>query len=1160
MCLFSAVLVVCAFFVPFKGKTARAYKTASTMPASIGSITFSDYYEKETVFDASVLKKLYGKILSQNTATYDQLVTAIGNGYKNYANFGDIVLDFGGFKWAVTYVTKSKTGAVSATLILADTILGESQRWNEYTSDSTAAYPANMYSSSKIRVEALNAGGDDGSYAYGTSADGTTKYATSGSALTEVNVNARKNNRWAPFTLSSDLVGKKSLTNYILQPKDLAYQENENYMNIYNVVNGETASDKGGYLTPNESYGVPAPNNANAGANRWYVSGGVNLNYGGDTSTGQVTNIKTGYANWQYDYLWLASATEIGTPSSPIAGRAINGIWGIASNRITGTEIRSATNDYWLRNGAATTSANVYYMDTYLPDLADDGTIISLGANYVNSGSISPKLRPCLHLNLAAAEEGSKVKAPTADTTEFKYTGGTLEYKPKGFDSNVMNITGNKVVNVGTTTVTVTLKDGYVWSDGATEADGTTPKKYEFSFTIDKGTPVVDPQYEDKDHWYPADGLPVLTNKGTAGTFEWKADQSPIVGEHECAYTFTPTDTNSWESYEGTIKLTYDNPSIKSISAAVKAGVDIYDVFTADQLKEYLTVTATYQDNSTHPVLSRDYTVTITSNNGKLVAGGTNTLLIQESGSNKIFNLTLTTVLEAKIDSFVVVLLSDTNFTYPVTESEIIEKLSTVMVNWNYSPDTAEALTDFSSLSIVGTLDAGTQSLKLKSGDVESDAFNVNIAKGTYEIKATLTDGNSDYNGEAKGLTLSWEAEIDGVTAVYLYECAENGYSSSDMPTEAGVYTVTVSFTHDNPNYNAITETKTATLTINKIRYPDADKITFDNKTVSFGGQYSIVAENVPEGVTVTYVYDGNETAEPPVFEALNEEGYEITAKFTHTNPNYNDIADMTAKLIITDKEIYDKSELTVKGDGLTVEDTRVTATYSGEAFTFTPDGKVKDNNGVEVTPTKTEVVYKIDNEVVAEIKNAGTYTVTVTYTMPTDGEYADYEPSFEVKYTVTVNKADFDIKSIVSFNDKTVEYDGEAHSIEIEGELPEWITVSYDGNGKTEAGEYTVTAKFSCDDTNYNDIEDMTAKLTISAGAPVIPPEEGGDDGSSNNMFLYIGIGVGALLLLGLLLFLLLRRKRADGYDDDYDDEYDYDDDEDEDDEDDEDYEDYDE
>ena len=43
-------------------------------------------------------------------------------------------------------------------------------------------------------------------------------------------------------------------------------------------------------------------------------------------------------------------------------------------------------------------------------------------------------------------------------------------------------------------------------------------------------------------------------------------------------------------------------------------------------------------------------------------------------------------------------------------------------------------------------------------------------------------------------------------------------------------------------------------------------------------------------------------------------------------------------------------------------------------------------------------------------------------------------------------------------------------------------VSVSYVGNNQTQAGEYTVTAKFTGDSVNYNASPDMTAKLKISA------------------------------------------------------------------------------
>ncbi|GEM_PF-5514040 len=1092
--------------MPFNGdKKASAY-FVNESPASIGSVTFSDYADKETVFDATVLKKLYGKILGRTTASYQDLAAAISGGYKNYGQFGDIVLEFGGYKWAVTYVTESNNGNIAATLILSENIPLEPYEWNTYNSGSAADYPANMYSSSKIRVQTLNAGGDDGAFAYNSSGDGSSKYAISYNTLTTVSRNDRVNNRWSAFTLSDEVVGKKSLTDYILQPKFIDYQSDENVLNIYNALNG-TSTDEGGNLSPNEAYGIPAPNNSIAGPARWYIStDGTNLNYGGDTSTGQTTNTKTGYSDWQYDYLWLASTSEIGTPNfGSISNKAVNGIWGINSGRDEHTRIRAASDHYWLRSGGIGNVENAIYIRG------------SSGSDTHDSGDATPtnvtvtcKLRPCLHLNLTASESASKVKAPTADTTEFAYDGGTKTYTPEGFDSNVMNISGNTAVDVGKTTVSVSLKSGYVWSDGATEADGVTPKIYTFDFEIGKGTPIVNPKYDPVNKRYPALGLPTLTNTGTAGTFTWKEGQTPTVGTNNYAYVFTPTDTDKWKTYDGTISITYVQPTVKSLSISVKSGSKIYDVFTAEELNDYLTVVATYDDNTTHTLISSEFTVTITTNNGKLTADGTNEIYVEEtiSSSNNVGDsFSIPSVEASKIDSFVLVKLSATSFTYPVTADDIKDALSQVKVKWNYNPSTAVDLTDYDMLEVVGTLDAGNQSLKLKCGDVESSAFSVTIAKGDFDIKATLDGDTVAYDGNSHGLEVVWQEEIDGVTAEYLY--VGDGYSDIAAPVNAGEYTVTVSFTHENPNYNAVTATLTATLTIEQADYPDADKITFADATKTYGGQHSIVAENVPSGVKVVYVYDGNEQETPFVFFDLSESGYEVEAKFVFVDVadavNYKAIPSKTAKLIITNKTLYLKDDLTVSGDGVTVDGNQLSATYNGEEFTLSAVGKVKDKDGAEVTSSYTaEIKVTKNGAEVSEIKDAGSYEITVVYTMPAEGAYADYEQSFEIKYTLTVEKADFVLD--FTFVDKTVEYNSKNQTIAVTGEVPEWLTVEYflggeKFDGEKEIGEYEITAKFTHENSAYEPIADMTAKLII-VKAKISAPKFTG-------MYSYTGTGI---------------------------------------------------
>ena len=80
---------------------------------------------------------------------------------------------------------------------------------------------------------------------------------------------------------------------------------------------------------------------------------------------------------------------------------------------------------------------------------------------------------------------------------------------------------------------------------------------------------------------------------------------------------------------------------------------------------------------------------------------------------------------------------------------------------------------------------------------------------------------------------------------------------------------------------------------------------------------------------------------------------------------------------------------------------------------------------------------------------------------------------------TLTVKAKAIDMSGI-TFTDATVDYDGAAHSIEIQGTLPAGIaSVSYEGNGKTAVGTYTVTASFTVK-AGYDPVSPMTATLTV--------------------------------------------------------------------------------
>ncbi len=167
---------------------------------------------------------------------------------------------------------------------------------------------------------------------------------------------------------------------------------------------------------------------------------------------------------------------------------------------------------------------------------------------------------------------------------------------------------------------------------------------------------------------------------------------------------------------------------------------------------------------------------------------------------------------------------------------------------------------------------------------------------------------------------------------------------------------------------------------------------------------------------------------------------------------------------------------LTVNYEGLTCELHLNVCLYEFTDLQFDDISTVY--TGEEVTaevfpnyPAGTTVYYPNGNTFV----NAGTYDVTAIVSR-------DNYVTEKLHAKVKIEQAEYDL-SAVRFPDMTVEYDGKSHTAEIAGTLPTGVTVSYpdSNNRQTNAGEYTVTARFVSSDQNYKPISDMTAKLTIS-------------------------------------------------------------------------------
>ena len=391
--------------------------------------------------------------------------------------------------------------------------------------------------------------------------------------------------------------------------------------------------------------------------------------------------------------------------------------------------------------------------------------------------------------------------------------------------------------------------------------------------------------------------------------------------------------------------------------------------------------------------------------------------------------------------------LPDINITISSPSSETKEYYDMSGVSFNgasYVYDGEEH-----SLSIEGTLPDGVSVMYLNNNKVNAGTYEVTAkftgdTKKYYPIedmKATLTISKVGINGISfKSGSITYDGnphsiEISGK----LPEGVLVSYSGNEQ-IDVGSYEVTAYFTDTTGNYFELSPLK-ATLTINKATY-DMSGIKFNSVSYTYDGiekEVKIEGE-LPSGVEV--LYENNTLT--------NAGRVEATARFKHNNPNYNDIPSKTATLTILKADI----------EGISFESNEVV--YDGTSFSLKVKGNIPE--GVKVTYTNNGHI------------NVGTYEIIASFE-DTTGNYNNLP---DMKATLTINKATYDMSNI-SLNSASYTYDGYEKEVLIEGTLPNWINVTYLNNKQVNAGEYKVTAVFTHNNSNYNEIPNMTTTLIIN-------------------------------------------------------------------------------
>ena len=451
------------------------------------------------------------------------------------------------------------------------------------------------------------------------------------------------------------------------------------------------------------------------------------------------------------------------------------------------------------------------------------------------------------------------------------------------------------------------------------------------------------------------------------------------------------------------------------------------------------------------------------------------------------------------------------------------------------NPDTNPAVADSGITSYTLKFNP-TDSTNYSSAQKTDMTVSVNKANGTASVTmASWVYGQTP----SDPVPVSATNGTENVSYQYKESTADDTTYTSTKPTMPGHYTVRATF-GETTNYNTVTAT--ADFTISEGSYTG---LTFENKTIPYDGKpHSLtVAGTLPQGTTVTYAPQSvTDAGSHTITATISGEGYTtetleatltieaatpavtitpaagqeiligepvtlnvavagisgdtVTGNVTlngetqalengHAAFSYTP-ADHQAKTLTADYTPESKSNYTAASTSITLtagKKTREpitlsdqTKTYGDPAYTLTPTGgSLQDGETYSYTSDNTSVA-QVDQNGQVTIAGAGAAHLTVS--LPESSAYQ----SAQTVMTLTVEKAAI---TSVTFEDASFKADGQPHSIELTGELPQGATVAYENNTQTTPGIYKAKAMIDGGQ-NYQSLT-LEATLTITE-KPVNP------------------------------------------------------------------------
>ncbi len=862
-----AVLLCCCFISFNNINDVFAFTTTNITSGAVdvGDILLEGYADRSDgkVFNKDTMSMLYAKLTGKSGAEIgdvDALGTLTAKQIRAKNGNKDIVMNMDGQQWTVTHLTKDRSGNTIVTLWKASESI--THTWNPWADNvTTYAYPSNMYSTSFLRAYALNSGGNG--------------YVATKGATTLTKVAQKADHKYARLTMPSV---KGSLTDFIVTPAQVAYQETEN-----NTVGGNIGST--GYTLPNEAYGTPS------GTVKWYVGSGRNMDYSG----------KSGYADWKDDYIWLPSLTETGRDETT------NGIWALSNNQ------RSNSSASWLRSSRHNYANFAYYL-----------TMPGSSAN-TKSVTDSFAVRPALHLNLDMAAEHSglgSLTEPKDVSVEYKGTALTLDdvadEQKKWFKPDKVNITyDGDIKDVGTYKIKAEIKaelaeEGLKFKGTPDTSAGESDTVRYFNFTVTKKKIGITAALD-------SGGLPTVTLKNAGDVYSGDTgDRAPKFG-----FTYTGNGYNSdmpptaVGTYTATAKITNEcnyqidtaNSTIsviykvdkKSVAKPVLSGQvskqysGVAQSFTLQGVTADVTLTlpsgVTYADGSLNVKDAGTYKIGIALKDGgaaTIWADGTSASYeVSITITKKPLNITITAPLSWKVGETPTITIVGDSLAADTTELYIYYCKHGSATKYDDINDN-KVIEGKKRTIVMPVLDQGDYYIGVELfGDKQGNS-NYEILAGvkTHEFKVlgneiTFTEddikwqyNNTPINNTA-GFTLTYtgsifrfsidDSKLKDMGVKIDTTKGTNGYGGDVQATNAknSAYSVTVYITEYDSSFNEFDAVYTLNYTIEKAKY-DLSGLSWnydDSNPLQFvagKAQGITLTGSLPTGLTATYAGNGN--------------------------------------------------------------------------------------------------------------------------------------------------------------------------------------------------------------------------------------------------------------------------------------------------------------